>query len=114
MSDEYGSAARQMDVSLQRLISLIDLSPRSDTVLIALADHGGGGADPKRHDSDHALDRTIPILLAGGSIRSGPVAGPVSLLDVPATVLWALGIPRPVSYVGRPIAGAFQPARAAA
>ena len=36
-----------------------------------------------------------------------------SLLDVPATVLWALGVPQPKSYAGRPLWEAFTPAAVA-
>jgi hypothetical protein len=38
----------------------------------------------------------------------------VSLTDIPATILWSLGIPQPDSYVGKPLAQAFAALRVAA
>lgn len=114
MSPQYGRAARRMDAAFGDLVTLLDAPNRADTLLIALADHGGGGVQRDDHDSQHPLDRTIPILLRGAAVNAGPLAGPVSLLDVPATVLWALGVARPSSYAGRPISEAFAEAVAAA
>ncbi len=103
MSADYAAAARRMDQSLGELVAQLDPLRDPTTLLIALADHGGGGVDPRHHDSAHPLDRTIPIVFAGASVAPGPLAWPVSLLDVPATVLWALGVQRPESYAGRPV-----------
>ena len=112
MSREYGAAAQRMDVELGRLVRAIGDDER--TLLVALADHGGGGVDPKHHYSAHPSDRTIPIVLAGGGVNPGPLPLGVSLLDVPPTVLWALGVGIPDSYAGQPILAAFEGARAAA
>ena len=103
MSDAYAGAATTMDRSLADLAGIIDVNACSDTLLIALADHGGGGAIETDHDSDHPLDRTIPILLAGAGIEPGTMLPGASLLDVPATVLRALGVEQPASYDGRPL-----------
>ncbi|MBI1808723.1 MAG: hypothetical protein HYR75_02390, partial [Gemmatimonadetes bacterium] len=59
------------------------------------------------HDSDHPLDTTIPIVMAGGAVEPGNLGSGVGLVDVPATALWALGIPLPDSYVGNPLRQAF-------
>jgi phosphopentomutase len=109
MSDEYVRAAHRMDQALGLLAALADVEHDEGTLLIALADHGGGGAKPRCHDSDHPLDRTIPLLLAGPAVVGEELYEP-SLLDVPATVLWALGVPLPASYTGRPLYEAFTPA----
>lgn len=106
MSPEYAAAAGRMDVALGRLVGQLDLTDPA-TLMIALADHGGGGRTLKHHDSDHPLDCTIPLVVAGGAVVPGDLGRNVTLLDVPATVLWALGIPRPDSYAGRPLAQAF-------
>lgn len=106
MSPAYADAARRMDSALGGLVSEVGLDDPS-TLLIALADHGGGGARADHHDSDHALDRTIPIVLAGGGVRPGVIDGGASILDVPATILWALGLPRPESFAGFPIVAPF-------
>jgi predicted AlkP superfamily pyrophosphatase or phosphodiesterase len=106
MSAEYGAAAARMDRALGLLETIVDLSDPA-TLVIAVADHGGGGATPRHHDSAHPLDTTIPVVLAGGAIVPGELGAGVSLTDVPATILWALGLARPESYAGRPLLQAF-------
>jgi len=108
MSDEYAVVAHRLDQALGLLAAMADVEGDSGTLLIALADHGGGGVDLHDHDSDHPLDRTIPLLLAGRAVCSDELYEP-SILDVPATVLWALGVPLPESYAGRPLYEAFTP-----
>jgi predicted AlkP superfamily pyrophosphatase or phosphodiesterase len=106
MSPEYGAAAARMDDALGRLEAAVDLSDPG-TLVIALADHGGGGATLTHHDSAHPLDTTIPLMLAGGAVEPCDLGAGVSLMDVPATILWALGLDRPESYAGRPLLRAF-------
>lgn len=103
MSAPYVEAARRLDATLGLLAAFIEIERDPHTLLIALADHGGGGADPRDHDSPHPLDRTIPIVAVGGGVAPGCSLGAASLLDVPATVLAALGVPQPAEYAGRPL-----------
>jgi len=110
MSAAYQRAAHRLDEALGRLLESVDLGPASDTMVIAMADHGGGGVVPTDHDSAHPLDRTIPIMVAGGGIVSGSLRDGAHLLDVPPTVLHALQVPVPDSYQGHPLIDAFQPA----
>ncbi|MBM3885122.1 MAG: alkaline phosphatase [Gemmatimonadetes bacterium] len=107
MSDPYARAAETMDAALGQVMDVLDLDD-PETLLVVMADHGGGGAVPDHHDSAHPLDRTIPILMAGGQVRPGEIPQGASLLDVPATILWAMGIPRPSSYAGTPLTTAFR------
>jgi predicted AlkP superfamily pyrophosphatase or phosphodiesterase len=100
MSQPYGRAARSMDRALGTVTELIDLRDPGE-LLVVVADHGGGGGRTHEHDSDHPLDHLIPVVFAGGGVAAAPLAGPVTLLDVPATILWSLGVPRPASYAGR-------------
>jgi arylsulfatase A-like enzyme len=100
-------AAQRLDEAIGRLVSMVDLRD-PDTLLVVLADHGGGGGTPKHHNSMHPLDLTIPVVIAGGAVQPGDLGLSVTLPDVPATVLWALGIPQPESYAGRPLLHAFQ------
>jgi arylsulfatase A-like enzyme len=85
---------------------LYGLAADPDTLLIALADHGGGGADACDHDSAHPLDRTIPLLLWGAGIGRTHLL-PSSLIDVPPTILHALGVEVPEWYEGRVLHEAF-------
>jgi arylsulfatase A-like enzyme len=106
MSESYAAAASRMDHALGQLESTLDLHDPG-TLLILLADHGGGGATATHHNSAHPLDTTIPIVLAGGAVTPGDLGEGVSLTDIPATILWALGLARPASYAGRPLFQAF-------
>ena len=103
MSPQYRRAARTLDNALGSLLYELDLDSDPDTLLIALADHGGGGVDPRDHESDHPHDRIVPLFVAGARAIHSDIGTGTSLLDVPATILWALGIERPVTYQGVPL-----------
>ena len=50
----------------------------------------------------------VPLILAGpGVTRRHRLTRTITLLDVPATVLWWFGVPVPDCYEGRPLAEAF-------
>ena len=108
MSREYTAAAQRLDSALGRLVHGTGVLDDPASVLIAFADHGGGGKNPRDHDSTHSLDTTIPIVLAGGQVVTGELAPMTSLLDIPATVAWLLGIDLPANYAGRPLVEAFR------
>jgi arylsulfatase A-like enzyme len=103
MSSDYLRAARAMDMALGHLMRVVDLAD-AGTLLVALADHGGGGRRRRHHDSDHHLDRTIPIIFGGGAVRPATLSRGAHLLDIPATILTALGVPVPLSYAGSSLA----------
>lgn len=103
MSPEYADGCRQLDSALDRLNGIAD---DGETLFVGLADHGGGGRVPNDHESDHALDRTIPILLWGAGVVQRQL-GPATLLDVPPTILTALGVGVPDTYEGRILWEAF-------
>ena len=105
MSERYLAEAGAADHSVGEFERRLD----SRTLLIVTADHGGGGADPKEHDAPHPDNDRIPVVLAGRGIRAGSHgAEPVSLLDIPPTVLHALQVPRPAMYRGRVLEEAFE------
>lgn len=108
MSEEYGAAAKNIDDAVGTLMGMMELLYGEETLLVFTADHGGGGAHSNRHDSLHSLDRTIPIVLAGHAVSPGELRPMSTILDVPATVLWALGTDIPQSYGGRPFFEAFE------
>jgi predicted AlkP superfamily pyrophosphatase or phosphodiesterase len=111
MSDEYTAAAQRIDHAFERLIDASGALHDPGTVVIALADHGGGGTASHDHHSSHPLDLTIPIVIAGGQVSRTVLPPGASLLDVTATVPWCLGIAPPVGWMGRPLREAFAPAR---
>ncbi|MCU0622598.1 MAG: alkaline phosphatase family protein [Gemmatimonadaceae bacterium] len=114
MSAPYADAARTLDATLGQLVERLALETTDDTLLIACADHGGGGAVPTHHNSRHPLDTTIPVLLAGSGVRPGASLASASWLDIPATVAWALGVTPPAAWPGRPMVEAFGDALVAA
>jgi predicted AlkP superfamily pyrophosphatase or phosphodiesterase len=105
MSPWYLSEAARLDDAIHRLAPLAD---REDTLLIVTADHGGGGIVPHDHDGDHPLNLRIPIILAGGGVHTATRSQtPAHLLDLPPTILAALGVPVPADYEGRVLTEAF-------
>jgi predicted AlkP superfamily pyrophosphatase or phosphodiesterase len=105
MSRAYADSARTMDDELGRLADWTARDP--STLLIVCADHGGGGERSTDHDSAHPLDTTIPIVLAGAAVTPSDLGADATLLDLPPTMLWALGVEIPPVYSGRPLREAF-------
>lgn len=106
MSKEYGDACRRLDEALGGLVLTFELLRDPGTLLVALADHGGGGIVPNHHVGDHPINATIPMLLAGGSVQRTTLLD-ARLIDVPTTVAWALGVTPPSAYRGRVLKEAF-------
>jgi arylsulfatase A-like enzyme len=107
MSHAYEEATHCLDGTLGMLHALAQVGEDPGTLLIACADHGGGGFTSNDHNSDHPLDRTIPILINGaGVVRQS--LGAVRLLDIAPTVLWALGVNPPADLEGRVLSEAFE------
>lgn len=103
MSLEYLEAAVEVDAAIGLLSGWTD-----DAVLIVASDHGGGGCHLRSHDERHPANERIPLIVAGpGVTRRHLLTRPVSLLDIPPTVLWLFGADVPASYQGRVLAAAF-------
>src|SRR5690242_18649373 len=100
MTKEYGDACRRLDSGIGLLMKLTSFNTDPHTLVIALADHGGGGVTVNDHCEEHPLNWTIPLILGGGSVRQTRLEE-AHLLDVPATAAWALGVSRPAGYAGR-------------
>jgi arylsulfatase A-like enzyme len=100
MTPEYGDACRRLDSALGLLMKVTSCNSDPHTLVIALADHGGGGVTVNDHSEEHPLNWTIPLILGGGSVRQTRLEE-AHLLDVPATAAWALGVTRPAAYAGR-------------
>jgi len=105
MTPEYGDGCRQLDSAVGLLMKLASPSD-PHTLIIALADHGGGGVTVNDHCEEHPLNWTIPLILAGGSVRHTTLEE-AHLLDVPATTAWALGVKPQAAYAGRVLSEAI-------
>ena len=71
MSAAYGAACRDLDVALGDLCSAIDLESDGSTMLVALADHGGGGAEAKNHESRSPARHDDPSGIRGTGDPTG-------------------------------------------
>jgi hypothetical protein len=103
MSDPYLAAAAEVDAAIGTLAEWTDRA-----VFIVTADHGGGGVRVDDHDEPHPVNDHIPLFVAGpGVTRRHQLTRAISLLDIPATVLWWFALPVPEGYEGRPLVEAF-------
>jgi hypothetical protein len=99
MSGPYLEAAWEVDLALQPLFGV---GADDSSLVIVTADHGGGGVEPSDHDAPHPDNDRVPLILAGGGVRRGTGLLPrASLLDIPPTILQAMGAPIPGCYEGR-------------
>ena len=97
MSPAYFEALARVDRATARLAELAE-----DSLLVVLSDHGGGGEQARGHDEPHPLNDRITLLLAGPEVaREHRITRPVSLLDIPPTVLAYFELPVPAGYEGR-------------
>ncbi len=104
MSPAYLDAVEAVDEAVDLLRGLA-----GESLLIVTSDHGGGGVRPEDHDLPHPLNDAIPLVLAGPGVRRRHVLQqPASLLDVPPSLLWYLGVPVPACYEGRILKDAFE------
>lgn len=111
MSPAYLQAARAIDRGLGPVAALLE---DPDTLVIITADHGGGGVLPHDHDHPHPVNDAIPLCLVGPRVipGAGGEATTARLLDIPPTVIWALGGRVPAQYEGRVLQEAFGPVAA--
>jgi len=103
MSPQYRAAAVEVDAAIGVLADLTEHS-----LLIVMADHGGGGVSTHDHAEPHPANDHIPLVLAGPDVtRRHQLTRHISLLDVPPTVLWWFGLEVPVTYEGRVLTQGF-------
>lgn len=110
MSDAYTRAAARVDGAIGLLSAFV-----GDSLVVVLADHGGGGVTPTDHHEPHPTNDRIPFVLAGPTVtRRHQLTRAVSLLDLPPTLLWWFGLEVPETYEGRILTEAFVRTAAAA
>jgi len=103
MSPQYRAAAVEVDAAIGVLADLTEHS-----LLIVMADHGGGGVSTHDHAEPHPINDHIPLILAGPDVtRRHQLTREASLLDIPPTLLWWFGLEVPVCYEGRVLTQAF-------
>lgn len=79
----FAQALREFDRFLPTLLGAL----REDDLLFITADHGN---DPTTSSTDHARER-VPVLVAGPSVRPGPLGVRETFADLGATVAEYLG-----------------------
>jgi predicted AlkP superfamily pyrophosphatase or phosphodiesterase len=103
MSPQYRAAAVEVDAAVGVLAATAEHS-----LLIVLSDHGGGGVTTHDHAEPHPINDHIPLVLAGPDVtRQHELARPLSILDLPPTLLWWFGLEIPTAYEGRVLTEAF-------
>jgi predicted AlkP superfamily pyrophosphatase or phosphodiesterase len=109
MSPTYLAVVQGIPALVERFLSQVRAADRwEETLLIVTADHGGHGST---HGSGRSEDVTIPWIALGGAARPGvTLTGPVRIYDTAATTLFALGIPAPAGWQGRPVREALKSA----
>lgn len=76
-----------------------------NTLLIITSDHGGTGT---AHGSDSPEDTTVPWLAVGPGVPAGrQLTTPITAYDTAATALFALKLPIPPIWDGRPVREIF-------
>jgi Type I phosphodiesterase / nucleotide pyrophosphatase len=109
-SPAYREVGKRIDTAVGLVAALADVPRDPRTLLILVSGHGDDAGEPQGDPSSRRLDATMPLIIAG-SPMPGRLAPHASLLDVAATLLYALGVPIPASYAGRPLREAFVRAR---
>jgi predicted AlkP superfamily pyrophosphatase or phosphodiesterase len=76
------------------------------SLVILTADHGGHA---KTHGTASDEDTLIPWVIWGAGVKkNASITAPVMTYDTAATALYALGIPIPAEFDGKPVLSAFE------
>ena len=109
---DYLGQCRSLDDNVARLVAALKAKGVWDnTVLFYTSDHGSHfktrNDEYKRACHDGCIH--IPMLACGGAFTGGHrVDAPVSLMDIPATLLDCAGIPVPAQFHGRSLCDAVK------
>jgi hypothetical protein len=106
-SPEYLRAVAEADRLVGDIVDrLAALELTTETLLLVTSDHGGIG---KGHGGETMEELLIPWIASGAGVRPGHViAEPIVQSDTAATIAFALGVPRPACWTGRPVRAAFR------
>ena len=105
MSLEQLLALRGTDSALGTVLAALDKAQmREHTLILVTADHGGHNTT---HGFDIPADMTIPWVASGPGIVHTQLTSRINTTDTAATAAWALGLPLPPEWAGRPVLEAF-------
>lgn len=105
LSPEQYSVLFRADEALQTILNALQAAGlREETLVIVTADHGGHGTT---HGSRQPEDMNIPWIAAGPGVRPVVLSTAINTTDTAATAAWALGLPLPPEWDGRPVLEAF-------
>jgi arylsulfatase A-like enzyme len=108
----YDAGIRQADAAIGDLRSALESRNLADeTILAVTGDHGEefrehGGIKHGGRLYEELIH--VPLVVAGPDVESGRVATPVQLLDIPPTLLSAVGETSPDEYLGDDISGVLR------
>ena len=107
MSPRYLAVIQEVPRLIDGLLQAVRAAGVWDqTLVIVTADHGGHG---RTHGSALPEDLTIPWVALGGPARGGVVLERgIWTYDTAATALFALGLPVPDNWQGRPVVEALR------
>lgn len=81
--------------------ALKDQQLLEDTWILTVTDHGGGGAHPNDHGSDHPMDMTITWGITGPGVKPGLIEAPIGIMDTTVVIGHVLGLPAQPCWEGK-------------
>ena len=103
----YYKSVEVADSLIAQVVAAIDEAGiRDNTLILVSSDHGGKGYG---HGENVPEVIGIPFILNGPQVKQGyTIEATVNTVDNSATIAFALGIPLPEAWTGRPVKSAFE------
>jgi hypothetical protein len=112
-TEAYRTALSEVDDAIGGLFAGLKNGGVFDsTLFFVISDHGGVGHG---HGGESMDEIEVPWIVAGpGTIVDRVLQKPNNAFNTASTVAWALGLPQPDGWIGRPVLEAFEAAPAGA